>query len=452
MRFLFFLCRKRGNIMKYGIVWLRKDLRLIDQPALHHAVKECEYVIPVFILDRKEIRSMGARRGAFLLESLCCLDRNLRKKGSYLIIREGKVETELLKLIQETKAGALYWNREQEPLLRRQEINVSEQCAANDIETHNFSASMIHDVMEVLKDDGRPYTVFTPYYRRWSNMEKSPSLSSPKKIKTLKGIDSKTIPKIHDLKLKLDIALPSTDESNAQKILKNFLNNKIKHYHIARNIPSMSGTSQLSAYFNFGIISPRFAFNETWKFRKKMRNRKGPDAFLTEIAWRDFQRMILRHFPYVINQPFKDYKIRWENSGKHFKAWREGKTGFPIVDAGMRQLNQTGWMHNRLRMIVASFLTKDLLIDWRWGEKYFMEKLFDGDLASNNGGWQWSAGTGTDAQPFFRIFNPESQAQRFDPEEKFIKKYIPELHSKKYPRPIVDHALRRLKALKAFSR
>jgi deoxyribodipyrimidine photo-lyase len=305
----------------------------------------------------------------------------------------------------------------------------------------------------VLKADGKPYTVFTPYSKIWKQ-QPIPELSPrPRKINTPSGMDSMPLPTPGELGHIPGIPLPPAGEKAALDCLKHFTGENLLHYGSRRDIPALDATSHLSPHLRFGTISPRTIFHAALAARQRHRaSAREIDVFVSELIWRDFYKTILFYFPGVMDHSFrKDYEaVEWENDKKFFQAWCEGRTGFPIVDAAMRQLNQTGWMHNRLRMIVASFLTKDLLIDWREGEAYFMKQLLDGDPAANNGGWQWAAGTGTDAQPYFRIFNPYSQAEKFDPDGKFIETCIPEINSLDYPRPIVDHTRQRSKALALY--
>jgi deoxyribodipyrimidine photo-lyase len=253
----------------------------------------------------------------------------------------------------------------------------------------------------------------------------------------------------------VEIPLPPASEEAARRLFATFCSRDLPRYAEVRNLPALDATSRLSPHLRLGTISARTIAAAAEKAAQQHPStRRQVDTFVGELIWRDFYRQILWHFPHVADGCFKTQydRLPWENSERCFKAWREGRTGFPIVDAGMRQLNRTGWMHNRARMITAMFLTKDLLVSWQWGERYFMQKLLDADLASNNGGWQWSAGTGTDAQPYFRIFNPISQTQKFDPEGAYIRQYVPEIDTKDYPAPIVNHAEQRLKTLAMFQR
>jgi deoxyribodipyrimidine photo-lyase len=437
------------------LVWFRRDLRLGDNTALHEASRRARHVVPVFIFDEGILRSpdIGAPRVAFLLESLRSLHKNLEHIGSRLIIRRGRPLEQLRQLAREAGAGAIYWNADHEPYARTRDAEVARLCAAEGWETEAFEDSMVHAPDRILKDDGLPYAVFTPYYRRWDARTLDPVLPRPKVLRTPPALKSDPLPALEDLGFRLEITLPPAGEKAAREAMKTFMDRRVSTYGQTRNLPVLDATSRLSPHLRFGTISARTVVHEARSRQKADPTTAGEvGIFISEMAWRDFYKQILWHFPKVATSCFKPAydAIRWPNDERLFRAWCEGRTGYPIVDAAMRQLNTTGWMHNRLRMIVASFLTKDLLVSWQWGERYFMQKLLDGDLAANNGGWQWAAGTGTDAQPYFRIFNPASQAKKFDPEGRFIEKYLPEANSLDYPPPIVDHSVQRNRALALF--
>ena len=445
--------------MKIALHWFRCDLRLSDNTALEAAVSAADVVIPIFIFDPRILTASdtGAPIVGFMLECLASLEKNVAAAGGKLIFRHGEVEDEMGALGRETKARALYFNRDYEPGARKRDAAVEKLARAMGVEVHSFKDGVLHEPDDVLKPDGEPYRVFTPYSRAWRLKSKAPVLPAvkfrqPPGFKNPRGIG---LPTVQELGFTLQIPLPPAGERAARDRLKIFADGDLLQYGSRRNFPAADSTSRLSPHLRLGTLSPRTVLAAVEQgAAKHPEARQDGDIFTNELIWRDFYRQILWHYPHVAGASFKeDYNdLKWENDDRLFQAWREGRTGFPVVDAGMRQLNTTGWMHNRVRMIVAMFLTKDLLISWQWGERYFMQKLIDADLASNNGGWQWSASTGTDAQPYFRIFNPIAQAENFDPEGVYIRKYVPEIDTRDYPAPIVDHRAQRLKALALFKR
>jgi deoxyribodipyrimidine photo-lyase len=445
--------------MKIALHWFRCDLRLSDNTALHAAIAEADVVVPIFIFDRRILtaRDTGAPIVGFMLECLTALEKNIVAAGGKLIFRYGLVEEEMRSLLRETKATALFFNRDYEPEARNRDTAVEKLARSLGVEVHSFKDGVLHEPHEILKDDGKPYRVFTVYSRAWRSHPKSDVLPAVKFTRPagFKDPSGTPLPTARELGFTVEISLPPAGERVARDRLKKFAAGDLLHYADQRDFPALDATSRLSPHLRLGTLSPRTvlaAVNKTVSEQPAVQ--KQADVFINELIWRDFYRQILWHFPYVAGACFKEeYNgLKWENDERLFAAWCEGRTGFPIVDAGMRQLNTTGWMHNRVRMIVAMFLTKDLLISWQWGERYFMQKLVDADLASNNGGWQWSASTGTDAQPYFRIFNPISQAQKFDPEGIYIRRYVPESDTLAYPAPIVDHARQRVKALALFKK
>jgi deoxyribodipyrimidine photo-lyase len=441
---------------RIALHWFRRDLRLLDNAALYHALKEYDAVYPFFVFDDKILTApdIGAPRVHFLLNCLDSLQKNCAVQGGNLVIRRGPVVSEIEKLIHETGASAVFWNRDYEPYARERDATVEKALTARGVAAKHFADGVIHEPHEVLKADRTPYAVFTPYSRVWRSLPKPPPLPLAKFKPVPKAVPSDPLPTGQHLGFPLSIELPPAGERAGLDRMKFFMTSAAARYGTQRNFPNIDGTSQLSPHLRFGTLSPRTIFTAAEKLKSSQPEAKAEiDVFITELIWREFYRQILWHYPHVATRAFKPQydSLKWENNETYFQAWCEGRTGYPIVDAAMRQLNQTGWMHNRLRMIVAMFLTKDLLIDWKWGERYFMQKLVDGDLAANNGGWQWSSSTGTDAQPYFRIFNPNSQAEKFDPEGRFIERYVPEANLiGKYPRPIVDHGTQRLKALALF--
>ncbi|NBQ55192.1 MAG: deoxyribodipyrimidine photo-lyase [Verrucomicrobia bacterium] len=440
------------------IVWFRRDLRISDNTALHRAASEGAPVVPVFIFDPAILSApdVGVRRPAYLHACLESLSANLQSIGNHLIVRKGKPEVELLALAKEVGAKKIFYNKDVEPYSRKRDEKVDRVAREHGIETVSCDDLLIHPPGKVQRAAGGPYTVFTPFSRAWLLFPPRDPLPRPKQLTSAKAGKTGAIPPPDRFGLAAcDIPLPPAGEKAALDALRLFAAKNLRHYAEKRNYPLADSTSRLSAHLRFGTISPRTVLAEARRVRAEdPKRRQEVDVFIGELIWRDFYKQILWEFPHVANGSFRpEYdRVEWENDREKFALWCEGRTGFPIVDAAMRQLNQTGWMHNRLRMIVASFLTKDLLISWQWGERYFMEKLFDGDMAANNGGWQWAAGTGTDAQPYFRIFNPSSQAEKFDPEGKFIAQYVPEADLLTYPAPMVDHAKQRVRALEMYKK
>ncbi len=464
------------------IHWFRRDLRLDDNTALLAAYDGATEVVPVFIFDRAILSrpDTGPVRVKFLLDALAALDANLRARGGALILRAGLPEEELARLVAETGAKAVYYNRDVEPFALARDARVAERlretCAVR-----GFEDGDLHPPDSIKTKGGTVYTVFTPYKRTALAIPVPKPRSAPEAFRVPAGLASNPLPTLAELGHATEVQIPPGGEGPARERLEGFVRRHLADYDRERDLPAKTGTSGLSPYLRFGCLSPRRAFHAAEDATAGLTGpaRAGADVWISELLWRDFYRQILFHFSYVENGSFKKSydELAWERNDDLFEAWKAGRTGFPIVDAGMRQLATTGWMHNRVRMIVASFLTKDLLIDWRRGERHFMETLVDGDLAANNGGWQWAASTGTDAQPYFRIFNPVSQGQKFDPTGAYVKKYVPELASvpekwihepwnlpleyrkpfrcvlgTDYPYPVVDHARQREKALALFKK
>ena len=425
-----------------NIFWFRRDLRLHDNAGLYHALKKGKPLVPVFIFDSNildELEDRHDKRVEFIHSSLQEIQQLLLATGSTLDVRYGYPNEIWKQLIQDYKIENVYINHDYEPYARSRDEEVAKFLKANGIIFHSFKDQVIFEKGEVVKDDGKPYTVFTPYSKKWKATLNNFYLSSYPTEKLFFNIFRQKEKAILSL---AEMNFRSSDQGYPKK---NWKTEMIKQYKEQRDYPSVDGTSRLSVHIRFGTISIRELAREA---------RKLNDTFLNELIWRDFYQMILWHFPHVVERSFKpEYdNIKWRNNEKEFDAWCKGQTGYPIVDAGMRELNTTGFMHNRVRMIVASFLTKHLLIDWRWGEAYFAKKLLDFDLAANNGGWQWAAGSGCDAAPYFRIFNPYLQTKRFDPELKYIRKWVPEFEELTYPQPIVDHEFARKRCLEVYGK
>jgi deoxyribodipyrimidine photo-lyase len=475
---------------KTAIVWFRRGVRVRDNHALTEAVKSAETIVPVFILDPTILThpTTAPVRARFLFESLQSLDGELRKIGGQLIMRHGKPAEELERLVHETGATALFFGREYEPYGRERDKAVIEAMRKRGVTVTETDDHLLTEPGEVMSKSGTAYTVFTPYKRVWFEQAMDAPLPAPKRIVLPDGLHSEAIPEVpasvgvsEEYGGNAPEVRVKGGEAEGAKWLQKFLDSCLGEYAAERDYPSHEGTSRLSAYLRMGVISPRQIFDAVRSRREESPGKVAGGAltFLSELAWRDFYYQILFHFPHVQNGAFKPVYdgIQWENDDALFAAWRDGKTGYPIIDAASRQMNAQGWMHNRARMISASFLCKDLLCDWRLGERIFMQRLVDGDQASNNGGWQWAAGTGTDAQPFFRIFNPVSQGEKFDADGAYVKQWCPELRripakyvhkpwelsaaeqeavgcvlGRDYPRPIVDHKVQREKALSLYRR
>ena len=462
--------------MATNIWWIRRDVRLFDNPALHAALAKGPAIIPVFIWDEALLASsyMCARRTAFLAEGLRLLDEALRQRGSQLLVLHGRPLSLLRQLLAETGATAVYAQRDVSPYSKKRDKQIAAELPL--ILTDGVA---IRPTDAVYKDDGKPYTVFTPYKKRWLSLvlpRTADLLPIPERIPTPKLSQSSSLPSSNPTS-----PLFPAGEAAGRARLHAFVNGDgLRHYAALRNNMDVDGTSSLSPYLRLGMVSAREAAVLALQAigrAKGQEERDGPETWLSELIWREFYLQILDQFPHVRGGSFRpEYdQIAWRNAPDEFAAWCAGQTGYPIVDAAMRQLNETGWMHNRARMIVASFLVKELLIDWRWGERYFMQQLLDGDPASNNGGWQWTAGTGTDAAPYFRIFNPASQAQKFDPDGRYTRRWVPELAAvpakylaepwtmpplvqhgvqcvigRDYPAPLVDRAVTRERTLAAY--
>lgn len=442
----------------------RRDLRLQDNTALIEALDQSEQVIPCFILDQRQIQHndyLSEHCLQFMHASLKELDEALREKGSQLYIFYGVAEEVIEKLVHTIPLNAVFMNRDYTPFSQKRDEAIEKLCHENKVQLHLYADALLNEPEDVHKKDGTPYTVYTPFYKCASQLP----VEEPRKNTFKNYYDRKimgaTIENLTKLKFKSNPnLLVKGGRQEARALLRKSL--QLNDYDHTRDFPAVKGTSLLSAHFKFGTISIREAYAVVKKeFGKGC-------TLIREFYWRDFFTHITFHFPKVFTEPFygQYQNLKWSNDEKAFRTWCEGMTGFPIVDAGMRELNTTGYMHNRVRMIVASFLTKDLHIDWRWGEKYFAQKLTDYDPSVNNGNWQWAASTGCDAQPYFRIFNPWLQQKKFDPDCLYVKKWVPELsripnksiheldkHADlmtNYPRPMVDHKTQSQKAKELY--
>lgn len=422
------------------IFWFRRDLRIEDNAGLYHALNQSETVIPLFIFDRQILDSLDNRedkRVSLIYLMLQKINAELGNSGSSVLIKYGQVVEVFEDLLSKYQIDAVFCNRDYEPETVRRDKQVEHLLHQRGVTFETFRDQVIFESDDILKDDGMPYTVYTPYSKKWKLKLQS---------KDYAGLPSeKLISKCFQERFEM----PDLSETGFKLSLKSFPDPVIKsaiirHYDQTRNFPANSqGTSSLSIHLRFGTISIRkivaiaIQENEIW---------------LNELIWREFFKSILMHFPDVTKQAFrKQYDaIEWNNNEEDFERWRNGTTGFALVDAGMRELQNTGLMHNRVRMLTASFLTKHLLIDWRWGEAWFAAKLLDYDLSANNGNWQWAAGCGCDAAPYFRVFNPDEQTRKFDPELVYIRKWIPEYGTPGYPEKIIDHSFARQRAITKY--
>ena len=424
-----------------ALFWHRRDLRIDDNKGLFEALKQNEIVHPIFIFDKSILDKLpnNDQRILFIYQEIESLKKSYQNLGSDLWVYYGEPSEIIPKIAQESNCSSVYFNNDYEPyaLQRDQEIQVS----LNNIKIEFIGKKdhVIFEKNEVLKDDGKPYTIFTPYSRKWKANLKEEDLREYSIEKYSGNLVQK----------QQGEALITLEEMGFEsKVLHDFpdriaKNEILKNYHLSRNFPAVKGTSKLSLHLRFGTISIR---------KLALIAREQNETYLNELIWRDFYQMIIFHFPKSAENSFKAQydKIIWEKNEVHFDSWCTGKTGYPIVDAGMRELNATGFMHNRVRMVVASFLTKHLLLDWRLGAAYFAEKLLDFELASNTGGWQWAAGCGCDAAPYFRVFNPQAQQEKFDKSFEYIKKWVPEYGTSSYPEPIIEHKFARERILQRF--
>jgi deoxyribodipyrimidine photo-lyase len=427
-----------------NIFWFRRDLRLDDNAGFYHALTESRDVLPLFIFDSNildDLEEKQDRRIEFILNYVREMKQELEKHGSSLKVIHGKPLEVFKELSEQYDLQAVYTNHDYEPYARQRDEEVENFLQTKGINFHTFKDQLIFEKDEVVKKDVSPYTVFTPYMKKWKARLHEQDLAP---FESENHFDA--------LYLTQPFALPTLEELGFEATDGNFPPKRIpeeviRNYDQTRDYPAQQGTSRLGVHLRFGTLSIRKVVKAAMEWN---------ETFLNELIWREFYMgNVLWHFPHVAERAFKSKydKIPWRNNEEEFAAWCEGRTGYPIVDAGMRELNETGFMHNRIRMVTASFLSKHLLIDWRWGEAYFAEKLLDYELSSNNGGWQWAASSGCDAAPYFRIFNPESQVKKFDKDRKYIRRWVPEFENpEKYPEPIVDYQFGRERALETYKK
>lgn len=463
-----------SKTFRLGIHWYRRDLRIADHPILQSASQQCEAVLPCYVVStwKHQHSWTGPNRQQFLCDCLRSLDANLRTIGSRLLIRQGKAEEALRQLIIESGADAVFFQRDPDPFGKLTESAVERMCAELDVKVHAMHDVSLHSPTQILTGDQQPYRVYTPYSKNWLSKPKDKPVGKLTHLATPENPPSDPLPTLETWGLPPSTAtMVAAGEKAARQRFRDALQLRIASYADKRDIPSLEGTTRISQDLRFGLLSLRSIYAATQQAMQEAPAtvRGNHHTFLKELAWREFYFAILHFYPEVLEVEFAPQwrGLTWDEPDEKLTAWQQGRTGFPIVDAGMRELLATGHMHNRVRMIVAMFLTKDLHYDWRLGESWFMQHLVDGEIASNNGGWQWSAGTGADAAPYFRIQNPWSQTLRFDPQGLYIKRWVPELAqcppklfqtapnngrpiAPDYPMPIVDHNTERLRTLAIF--
>ena len=421
--------------MKISIFWYRRDLRLEDNTGLFEALNENENVLPIFIFDDSILDELPEddARVNFIYESLSKINKQLNNHQASIQIFKGQIDDVWEKLVTTYDIQKVYSNKDYEPYAIIRDQKIKKFLNSKGIEMKTFKDQVIFEEDEVVKADGKPYTIFTPYKRKWLEKFTKVNLNL---IANFDNFYKKIIdfPTLNQLRLK-----------NSSLKVKNYSLKNVSTYSETRNFPNLDSTSYLSPHLRFGTISVRQIITE-------LKNKS--ETFLSELIWREFFMQIIFHFPHVVTKNFRPKYdgIKWVNNKEDYDNWCQGKTGYPLVDAGMRQLNETGYMHNRVRMVTAGFLCKHLLIDWRYGEAYFAKKLLDYELSSNNGNWQWAAGTGCDAAPYFRIFNPIEQLKKFDKTLTYTKKWVKDFDTLEYPKPIVDHKYARNRALEAYKK
>jgi len=459
----------------HAIIWFRRDLRLHDHPALTAALASAEMVTPLFVLDELLLtrgRWPSPNRVAFMLASVQALDTALRRRGSRLHVVRGRPADVVPALAAAWDVGAVHVSRDYSPYARGRDGRIRSALAALGVSFHEHPGTLVHEPEDVYTDAGHPYRVFTPFARRWAALPRRSVLGAPSRLPTPLELPQQPLPNVEGLTEEpANPRLLRAGEAAARARLRRWCAGRVDRYRDLRDAPGEDGTSRLSQDLRWGLLSPLEVVVRC------AGSTAGREAFVREIAWREFYYHVLWHFPHVTRAPFRPElsALTYENDPRVIATWQDGRTGYPIVDAAMRQLASDGWMHNRARMIVASFLTKHLLVDWRIGEAFFMRHLVDGDVANNNGGWQWAASTGSDAQPYFRIFNPVAQGEKFDPHGAYVRRWLPELRrvpdrcvhapwrmtideqraagcliGRDYPAPIIDHAEARRRALAAY--
>jgi deoxyribodipyrimidine photo-lyase len=428
------------ELQPVSLFWFRRDLRTDDNRGLYHALSSGNPVLPVFILDTEilgKLEDKDDRRVTFILSALEALNMKLAAAGSSLNIFHGTPEEAFRRLIDRFAVKEVYTNGDYEPYATARDLRIASMLEAEGIAFHSFKDQVVFEKGEVVKPDGRPYTVFTPYSRAWKRQLTASDLKVFHSEELAGNYLKQSPSRIPEA---VELGFRSTGQVSPFPIINTDI---IRNYNLTRDFPSIEGTTRLGVHLRFGTVSIRrlvsiaIDLNETW---------------LNELIWREFFMSILWHFPHVTDVSFKSGydALSWRNNEEEFGRWCNGLTGYPIIDAGMRQLNNTGFMHNRVRMITAGFLAKHLLIDWRWGEAYFAAKLLDYELSSNNGNWQWAAGTGCDAAPYFRVFNPGEQARKYDPDLAYVRRWVAELGTPSYPEPVVDHVTARRRAVEAY--
>lgn len=457
--------------------WFRSDLRLRDNTALAAAAGRAEALACVFVLDDRLLRGsrVGPPRLRFLCDALQALAVDLDRRGHRLLLRRGDPVREIPRLLDQSRAGLLSFNRDPGPYARRRDLRVRQAAEKAGVEVLERKDRVLFESGEVRTGSGGPFRVFTPFRNAWMRKlreEGGPPSRAVRLPRPIARLAAGRPPSLAELGAAEDeTEIPRASASAGRRRLARFLAGPVGAYAERRDFPAVDGTSRLSPYLRWGLLSPRASVEAAREIAaREPRRAKGAGKWLDELVWREFYSAILEEHPRVLRGSFRPElaAVEWDDDEERFRAWCEGRTGYPFVDAAMRQLAREGWMHNRARMVVASFLTKDLLLDWRRGEAFFMERLVDGDPASNNGGWQWAASTGADAQPYFRIFNPVSQGERFDPDGGYVRRYVPELEGvparflqkpwlapvppKAYPPPIVDHATQRRLALDRYQK
>lgn len=425
---------------KVVLFWFRRDLRLHDNAGLHAALSSGLPVIPLFIFDKdilQQLEDKDDRRVSFIYTAIQNLQAQLIKEGSTLCVEYGIPQNTFSQLAERYNIQAVYTNHDYEPYATKRDEEINQLLHAKGITFHTYKDQVIFEKSEVAKADNSGYTVYTPYSKRWQSIFNESAYQPFKSEKLFHQFFKQAqlpIPTLNEMGFSFNKDIPSVQDADETIMT---------HYHQTRNIPSVYGTTRMGIHLRFGTVSVRKLVAKALELNT---------VYLSELIWREFFMQVIWHRPEVVTEACKKQydNIKWRNNEEEFNRWCHGETGYPIVDAGMRELNETGFMHNRVRMIVGSFMVKDLLIDWRWGEAYFARKLLDFELAANNGNWQWVAGCGCDAAPYFRVFNPTLQAKKFDPQSIYIKKWIPGLGSASYPKPMVAHDYAKQRCLKAY--